>query len=309
MKELYDVLILGAGPAGLSAGLYAGRAGLSALIIEKAAPGGQAAVTDALENYPGGLPEDSGPALTKRMEEQAKRFGAELVPDAVKSADITGDVKRLVSRRHEYAGRSLIIATGASPRPIGCENEQSYIGAGISYCATCDAPFFRDKRVFVAGGGDAAVEEALYLTRFAKSVTLIHRRDELRAAASIQNKAFAEPKLSFIWDSVVQSVGGDGLLTEITLRNVKTNATTTVSAEPGEDVLGLFGFIGHTPNTSLFADSLELENGYIVTDESMRTSLPGVFAVGDVRKKEVRQVVTAASDGAIAAITAGKTLE
>lgn len=310
MEKIYDVAILGGGPAGLSAGLYAGRAGLSAVIVEKGQAGGQIMLTDSLENYPGGLLEgETGPALIARMRAQAEAFGARFASDAIKSVELKEKIKVLKSRRNEYRAKTVIVATGASPRPIGCENEQNYIGAGVSYCATCDAPFFKGKRVFVVGGGDAAVEEALYLTRFASHVTLIHRRDELRAAKSIQDKAFAEPKLSFLWDSVVVSIGGEGMLSKIHVKNVKNGEVTRIQAEPGEGALGLFGFIGSDPNTALFDGQMEMERGYLVADGETRTSLPGVFAAGDVRVKSVRQVVTAAADGAMAAVLAGRYLE
>ncbi len=310
MDKLYDVAILGGGPAGLAAGLYAGRAGLRALILDKGQPGGQILLTETLDNYPGGLTGgETGPTLAARMRAQAEAFGAQFATDAIKSVELAGEVKVFKSRRNEFRAKTAILATGASPKPIGCENETDYIGAGISYCATCDAPFFKDKRVFVVGGGDAAVEEAIYLTRFAKSVTVIHRRDALRAAKALQEKAFAQPKLSFLWDSVVERVGGDGMLTELSVKNVKTGEVTLIKADAGEDVLGVFGFIGSNPNTALFEGQLELQNGYLVTDGETRTALPGVFAAGDVRVKALRQVITAAADGAIAATLAGRYIE
>ena len=309
MSELYDVIILGGGPAGLSAGLYAGRSRLKTLILEKGVPGGQIALSADVANYPGQLLEgESGVTLANRMAAQCEAFGTERKADAICAADLTGGVKRLTGSSGEYQSRTVIIATGASPRPIGCENEKEFIGKGISYCATCDGAFFRGLDIYVAGGGDSAVEEALFLTRFGRKVTIIHRRDTLRAAKSIQEKAFANPKIGFLWDSVVESAGGGDLLDTLTVRNTKTGERTTIKADPADGMLGLFGFIGHTPNTDLFRGQVELKDGYIPTDEDMRTNLPGVFAAGDVRVKSLRQVVTAAADGAIAAVQAEKYL-
>ena len=304
MSEIYDVIILGAGPAGLAAGLYAGRSRLNVLIIEKGQDGGQIAITDEIENYPGQIVEgESGPSLIARMTEQAEKFGAKRVSDMIKEVELEGEVKVLKSEKNEYRGKNVIIATGAHARPIGCKGEQEYKGRGISYCATCDANFFTDLEVYVAGGGDAAVEEALYLTKFARKVTIIHRRDELRAAKSIQEKAFANPKITFLWDSVVEEVGGDGLLQTMTVKNVKTGELTKIEADPKDGLFGLFGFIGMIPNTSVFADKVETDDkGYIKTDEDMHTNVSGVYAAGDVRAKSLRQVVTAVADGAIAAV-------
>ena len=306
MSKVYDVIILGAGPAGLSAGLYAGRSRLSTLIIEKGQDGGQISISNEVENYPGCMLEgESGPSLIGRMSEQAKRFGAERVSDSIQSVELAGDVKKLIGvSGTEYLAKSLILATGAYPRSIGCENESLYVGKGVSFCATCDAAFFEDLEVFVVGGGDAAVEEALYLTKFARKVTIIHRRNELRANKSLQEKAFANPKIHFLWDSVVVSLGGDDILSEMTVKNVKTDELTTVTADEEDGLFGVFAFLGYVPNTTLFTGMLDMENGYIRTDENLHTNIPGVFAAGDVRVKSLRQVVTAASDGAIAAVQA-----
>ena len=309
MSKLYDVLILGAGPGGLAAGLYAGRARLSTCIIEKGQDGGQIAITDSIENYPGQIVEgESGPSLIKRMTEQAERFGCDRVHDTIKSVELEGDVKKVVGVNGTYEGKTLIIATGANPRPIGCKGEQEFLGKGVSYCATCDANFFEGLPVFVVGGGDSAVEEAMYLTKFASSVTLIHRRHELRAAKSIQEKAFKIENLHFMWDSAVTKLYGDGILSEMDVKNVKTGEVTHIVANEDDGMFGLFGFIGRIPNSDLFKDTgLELdERGYFITDDNMRTNIPGVFVVGDVRVKELRQVVTAAADGAIAATMCDK---
>ena len=305
MSKIYDVIILGGGPAGLAAGLYAGRSRLSTLIIEKGQDGGQIAITDEIENYPGQMVEgESGPSLIARMTEQAKKFGAERCSDVIKSVELNGEVKKLVGAKGEYEAKCVIIATGAFPKPIGCENEGKFTGKGISFCATCDASFFEDFEVYVVGGGDSAVEEAMYLTKFARKVTIIHRRDELRAAKSIQEKAFANPKIAFMWDSVVIKVDGDELLSSMTVKNVKTGELTVVEADEDDGLFGLFGFIGYNPNSQLFEGMLDMENGYIKTDDNMHTNIPGVFAAGDIRVKSLRQVVTAAADGAIAAMQA-----
>ena len=305
MGKVYDVIILGGGPAGLTAGLYAGRSRLSTLIIEKGQDGGQIAITDEIENYPGQMVEgESGPSLIARMTEQAKKFGAERCADMIKSVDLNGEIKTLVGVKGEYQAKTVIIATGAFPKPIGCENEGKFTGKGISFCATCDAAFFEDFEVYVVGGGDSAVEEAMYLTKFARKVTIIHRRDELRAAKSIQEKAFKNPKIAFMWDSVVVSVDGDELLSSMVVKNVKTGELTKVEADEDDGIFGLFGFIGYNPNSSLFEGMLDMEGGYIKTDDNMHTNIPGVFAAGDIRVKSLRQVVTAAADGAIAAMQA-----
>ena len=307
MNNIYDVIILGAGPAGLAAGLYAGRSCLKTLIIEKGQDGGQIAITDEIENYPGQIVEgESGPSLIARMTEQCKKFGAERVSDMIKSVELEGEVKKLVGAKGEYLGKTVILATGAFPRPIGCKNEGKFVGKGISFCATCDANFFEDFEVFVVGGGDSAVEEAMYLTKFARKVTIIHRRDELRAAKSIQEKAFKNPKLFFMWDSVVEEVNGDELLNTMIVRNVKTGELTTVEADEEDGLFGLFGFIGMIPNSGLFEGIIDMERGYIKTDDNMRTNIPGVYAAGDIRVKSLRQVVTAAADGAIAAMQCEK---
>ena len=310
MEELYDVIILGGGPAGLTAGLYAGRGGLKTLLLEKGQDGGQIALTAELENYPGQLLEgETGLSLAGRMAEQCRRFGVERAADTIRSVRLDGPVKELTGERGTYRSRAVILATGAAPRPIGCENEARFVGQGISFCATCDGAFFRGLEVYVAGGGDSAVGEAVYLTRFARKVTVIHRRDRLRAARSIQERAFANPKVAFLWDSVVVRAEGTDVLEAITVKNVKTGALTTLRADPADGMLGLFGFTGYTPNTGLFAGQLALEEGYISTGEDMSAGLPGVFAAGDVRRKSLRQVVTACADGAVAAVAAERYLQ
>ncbi|MBA4699328.1 MAG: thioredoxin-disulfide reductase [Ruminococcus sp.] len=310
MSKIYDVIILGGGPAGLSAGLYAGRSRLSALIIEKGQDGGQIAITDEIENYPGQVLEgESGPSLTARMTAQSERFGVERVSDTIKEVSLEGEIKVLKGEKTQYEAKNVIIATGAHPRPIGCKGEKEYASKGVSYCATCDANFFEDLEVYVVGGGDSAVEEALYLTKFARKVTLIHRRDELRAAKSIQEKAFANPKMEFFWDTVVEELYGDEILQGMIVKNVKTGETRKVDADPEDGLFGLFGFIGMIPNTKVFEGIIDMDEiGYIKTDEDMHTNIPGVYAAGDVRVKSLRQVVTAAADGAIAAVQVERSL-
>ena len=309
MSKVYDVIILGAGPAGLTAGLYAGRARLSTLIIEKGQDGGQIAMTDEIENYPGQMVEgESGQSLIARMAQQAQKFGAERVSDLIQRVELQGEVKKVVGAKGEYLAKTVIVAAGAFPKPIGCKNEGKFLGKGISFCATCDGSFFEDFEVYVVGGGDSAVEEALFLTKFARKVTIIHRRSELRAAKSIQEKAFANPKIAFMWDTVVDEVCGDELMDSMIVKNVKTGELTRIEADPDDGIFGLFGFIGYNPNSALLEGQVELNNGYIVTDEEMRTNIPGVFAAGDIRVKSLRQVITAAADGAIAAVQCEKYL-
>lgn len=300
---VYDVVILGAGPAGLSAGIYAGRNCMSTLILEQGQDGGQIALTADIENYPGQMLEgESGVSLSERMAKQAEHFGVERVSDSIDELELDGDVKRLHGKKAVYEAKTVILATGAFPKPIGCKNEKKFLGAGLSFCATCDGAFFKGLEVFVVGGGDSAVEEAIYLTNFARKVTIIHRRDELRAAKAIQEKAFKNDKIDFLWDSVVDELKGDDVLNAIVVKNTKTGELTEIKADEADGMFGIFGFIGFSPRTSLVEGKLELENGYIKTDENMRTNIPGVYAVGDVRVKSLRQVVTAAADGAIAAM-------
>ena len=298
MSKVYDVIVLGAGPAGLAAGLYAGRSRLSTLVIEKGKDGGQIAITDDIENYPGQIVEgESGPSLIARMTQQCEKFGVERASDVINEVHLDGDIKVLKSAKAEYQSKTVIIATGAFARPIGCKGEKEFMGKGVSYCATCDANFFED-----------FVEEAMYLTKFARKVTIIHRRDELRAAKSIQEKAFKNEKLHFMWDTVVEEVGGDGILSEMTVKNVKTGELTKIVADEDDGMFGVFGFIGTLPNSKIYEGTgLEMdERGYIPTDADMHTNIPGVFAAGDIRVKSLRQVVTAAADGAIAATQAEK---
>lgn len=312
MSKIYDIIIIGAGPGGLAAGLYAGRAKMKTLIIEKGKDGGQIAITHEIENYPGSLLEgESGPSLMERFSKQAEKFGCEKVYDSVVEVVLEGDIKTVKCKNETYQAKSIIIGTGASPTKIGCPGETELTGKGVSYCATCDAGFFEDFEVYVMGGGDAAVEEALYLTKFARKVTIIHRRDELRAAKSIQDKAFANPKIDFMWSTVIEELKGEGILDHMVVKSTKTGELTDVYADEDDGMFGVFVFIGYKPASQLFVGTgLEMdEKGYIPTDDQMRTNIPGVYAIGDIRVKELRQVVTAAADGAIAAWQAAKYVE
>ncbi|MDI6600323.1 MAG: thioredoxin-disulfide reductase [Thermoanaerobacteraceae bacterium] len=297
--ERYDCIIIGGGPAGLSAALYASRGKLNTLVIEKKEFGGQAATTEELENYPGSMEEPTGPKIVERMKEQAASFGTQFVVDEVMGIDTDSDVKRIKTRKSEYEAKTIIFAGGAEPKKIGCPGEDEFRGKGVSYCSTCDADFFTDLEVVVVGGGDSAVKEAIYLTKFAGKVTVVHRRDQLRAEKLHQEKAFANPKINFIWDSVVDRIEGDGLVERVILRNVKTNQLTEYRTD------GVFVFIGTIPQTEILRDKVQMdEQGYIITNEDMETNIEGIFAAGDCRKKRLRQVITAAADGAIAATAA-----
>lgn len=309
MEKIYDVIIIGAGPAGLAAGSYAGRARMDTLIIEKDKDGGQIVITAEIENYPGGIDEESGPSLIGRMVKQAEHFGAQKVKDTIVDVELEGDVKHLKGLKGDYYGKTVIIATGAHPKPIGCPGEKEFTGKGVSYCATCDGSFFEDFDIYVVGGGDSAVEEAMYLTKFGRQVTLIHRRDQLRAAKSIQEKAFANPKMKFMWNTTVEELKGDGILTSMVVKDTVTGETREIVANEEDGTFGVFVFIGFEPHGELFEGKVEMKNGYIVTDDNMKTNIPGVFAAGDIRVKSLRQVVTAAADGAIAATQAEKYIE
>ena len=304
MDKVYDIIVLGAGPAGLAAASYAGRARMDTLLIEGPKDGGQIVITNEIENYPGSLEEESGPSLIARMTKQVEKFGADRVTDTIVDVELEGKVKHLKGNHGDYYAKAVVIATGASPRPIGCPGEKEFTGKGVSYCATCDANFFEDFEVYVVGGGDSAVEEAMYLTKFARKVTLIHRRDELRAAKSIQEKAFANPKMAFMWNTTIEEIKGDGVVTSMIVKDTKTGETREIEADEEDGTFGIFVFVGFDPKSQLFEGKLEMENRYIVTDKYMHTSVPGVFAAGDVIVKHLRQVVTACGDGAVAATEA-----
>lgn len=303
---MYDCLIIGAGPAGLSAGIYAARSNMKTLIFERENTGGQMTKTNIIENYPGTRTDITGVELSNEMLKQAEYFGAEIVSEEVVEVKLNGDVKKVITDKNTYEGKTVIIATGTHNRKVGCKGENEFTGKGVAYCATCDGPFFQDLDVYVVGGGDAAVEEALYLTKFARKVTVIHRRNELRAAKSIQDKAFSNKNIDFILNSEIVEFSGKDMLSSFKLKDLNTNEIREIEKDKDDFALGVFVFIGYIPNTELFKDEMNLKNGYIKVNENMETEIPGVFAAGDVVYKSVRQVITAASDGAIAAVYAGK---
>lgn len=310
MSKIYDLVIIGGGPAGLAAGLYGSRAKMSTLIIEKDKVGGQIVTTDEVANYPGSVEHATGPSLIARMVAQAEEFGTERVKDNIVSFDFSSKVKVLKGEKEEYRAKSIIIATGATPRKLECPGEKELTGKGVSYCATCDADFFTDMEVFVVGGGDSAVEEAMYLTKFANKVTIVHRRDELRAAKSIQEKAFANPKIDFRWNATIKEIKGDGIVESVVFEDTKTKELSEHLADEEFGTFGVFVFTGYLPLTDIFKGHIAMdEAGYIIADELMQTNVEGVFVAGDCRQKLLRQVVTATADGAIAAVMAEKYVE
>lgn len=305
---MYDLIILGAGPAGLSAGLYAGRAKLNCLIIEKAVPGGQISSTAYVENYPGSMEDPTGMALAERMREQASEY-CKILSANVTIVELEGKVKKIHTKDGSiYEAKAVIIATGASHRNLDVKGEKEFASRGVSYCATCDGPFFTDLDIFVVGGGDSALEEALHLTKFAKSVTIIHRRDSFRASKIVVDKCENNEKIKFQYDSVIKEIKGDNQAESIIIENVKTGEEKELKSDNNQPI-GVFIFIGYLPQTEIFQDQIEMENGYIKTNEDMKTNLEGIFAVGDTRVKKVRQMVTATSDGCIAAVIANRYLE
>ncbi len=302
---IYDVIIIGGGPAGLTAGIYASRARLKTLLIEKAGCGGQIAITDKLENFPGFEEGINGFEFTSKVEQQARNFGTEIIYGEVLSLEAESSVKKVILSDHTYAAKTIVIASGSSFKKLGIYGEHEFLGKGVSYCATCDGPFFKNKTVAVIGGGNSAVQEALFLTKFANKIYLIHRRDTLRAVQLLQEKVFAEKKIEVVFDTNVEEISGGQMIENLKVKNVKTGKPGNIAVD------GVFIFIGWNPNTSFLSENkIALdENGYIITDEKMQTSLEGVFACGDVRKKMLRQVVTAVSEGATAAISAQHCIE
>lgn len=288
---MYDILILGGGPSGLTAGIYAARGGLRAIIIENKGIGGQAAITPEIENYPG-IESVDGFSLTETMRKQAESFGVEFAFDTVLSAELSENVKTVKTQNGSFEGKYVILACGAQPKKTGLAREDELLGRGVSYCATCDGGFFRNKPVAVVGGGNTAVEDALYLERFASEVYLIHRRDELRASKILADR-IKKSSVKLLWDSVVEELDGTPL-SGIIIKNVKTNAVSSIS------VKGLFVAIGQTPSTALFEGITLDDSGYIVTDDRLETNIKGVYAAGDIRSKRLRQIVTACADGAVA---------
>lgn len=299
----YEVVIIGSGPAGYTAGIYTSRAKLNTLLISGSLPGGQLMTTSEVENYPGFPNGIFGPELMMNMRQQAERFGAKLLDDEVVEVDFKRRPFGIKSHGQVFRSESVIICTGASPRKLGLRTEQEFAGKGISYCATCDGPFFKGEDIAVVGGGDTAIEEATFLTKFGKSVKIIHRKDFLRASKILQEKAFENPKIDFVWDHVVSDISGNRKISSISVRNLRTGEERKIS------VGGLFVAIGHEPNTSIFKGQLELDDrGYIVLTKNTRTSVEGVFAAGDVHDYRYRQAITAGGFGCMAALDVEKWL-
>ncbi len=303
-EKIFDIIILGGGPAGLSAAIYAARSAAKVAIIDISMLGGQPSNYLELENYPGYL-RIEGFELMEKFEDQADMFGIEKFPmEEIQSIDLTSEIKTITTLNGEFKAKSVIIATGAQAKKLGVNGEKEFVGRGVSYCAVCDGAFYKDKTVAVVGGGNAAVEEAMYLTRFANKVYLIHRRDELRADKIVQDRAFKNEKLKFIYDTVVKEINGEDLVKSATIENVKTGEVKDL------EINGIFPYIGFEPNVDLFNGKVEQDkNGFIVTDATMQTNIKGVYAIGDVRTTPLRQVITAAADGAIAAVYAGRYIE
>jgi thioredoxin reductase (NADPH) len=299
------VIIIGSGPAGMTAALYTARAQLEPLVITGSLLGGQISLTSEVENYPGFPEGTTGPELVELMQKQAERFGARFVMDEVAEVDFNqGAPFRIKTLEEEYEAEAAIVCMGASPKRLGVPGEDEMIGRGVSYCATCDGFFFRDKDVVVVGGGDSALEEGLFLTRFANRVRIIHRRDELRAGEALKRRAFANEKISFVWDTVVEEVQGNGKVQKVRLRNVKSDAASELETD------GVFIFIGHYPNSDLFKGQVEMDKvGYLLTDERMMTSVAGVFAAGEIQDPVFRQIATSVGQGCAAAMMTERWLE
>lgn len=304
LNTQYDVAIVGGGPAGLSAAIYAARGGLKTVIFEKTLVGGQITVTAEVENYPGFEESVSGFDIAEKMQKQAEKFDAEIKIEEVKAIGLEGLCKIVETNKATYRVKSVIIATGAHPRKLAVPGEEKYTGRGVSYCATCDGALYRDKVVAVVGGGDSAVEEAMFLTKFASKVYIIHRRDQLRAVKILQERVFANEKIEIIWDSVVQEIQGGDFVEKLILYNKKTKETSELPLD------GVFIFVGIIPSSELVESRVDFdEQNFIKTDETMHTEIPGVYAAGDVTHKVLRQIVTAGSDGATAAFSAEKWIE
>ena len=303
-KKIYKVIIVGGGPAGLTAGLYTSRSRLNTLLIEIGLLGGQMTTTELIENYPGFPQGINGDELSRLMEEQAKRFELEVVSQDVVEVKLEGDKKVVKTEEGSYLCEALIICTGTEYRKLGVPGEKEFAGKGVSYCATCDGAFFKDSQIVVVGGGDSALTEALYLTKFVKELTIVHRRDALRGTKIYQERVFANPKIKLLWNSVIQEIKGDSVVRSVIVKNVKTGE---VNEHPIE---GAFLFVGLLPRTQFLKGLVNVdEAGYIITDENCETSVKGIFAAGDCRKKLLRQVATAVGDGATAAFAVEKYLE
>ena len=297
---MYDVAIMGSGPAGLTAALYSARANLSTVVITGDDFGGQIATTNDVENYPG-FEAITGPDLSMRMRQQAEKFGAEFEIELITDIEVDGPPFKLIGRSGEYQALSVILANGASPKTLGIPGEQELWGRGVSFCATCDGAFFRDVPIAVVGGGDSAIQEALFLTRFGSKVIVIHRRDDLRAGATLRDRAFANDKIEFLWDTVVTEIKGEAEVEALRVRNVKSGDESDIS------IGGVFVYVGHYPNTELLKGKVALdEDGYVVSDRRMHTSVPGVFVAGEAQDHYFRQAVTAAGEGCQAALEAEK---
>lgn len=303
-STIYDVIIIGGGGAGLTAALYASRANLQTLLFEKLTPGGQIALTHEVENYPG-FPEGvTGPEIAQKMEDQAKKYGTEIQYVEIQSISQSGKYFEITSSDQKFQTRSVILATGASFRRLEVPKERELTGRGVSYCATCDGAFFKGKELVVVGGGDSALQEGIFLTKFATKVTIIHRRDKLRASSILQDRAKANPKIQFIWDTVVEKVNGDKKVEGVTLKNLKTSQVQEFRTD------GVFIFVGHDPNTQLVKDFVALDaQSYVTTDSHLQTSVPGVFACGEIRAGAVKQLVAACGEGCEAALSAQHYLE
>ncbi len=300
-EKEYDVVIIGGGPAGLSAGIYTARARLGSLLIERGVVGGQIINTEWVENYPGFAEGIGGFDLTQAMHQQAVKFGLETVITEVTGIEVTGGQKVVRTSQGDFMAKTVIIANGSERQKLGVPGEAEFIGKGVSYCATCDAAFFREKPVAVVGGGNAAITEALHLSKFASRITVIHRRNQLRAVSILQEKAFAEPRVDFLWDTVVEEIVGETLVNQVRVRNIKTGQESFL------DVSGVFMAIGFKPNTDYLKGILTLDTtGAIVTNDRMETGVPGILAAGDIRSNSIRQVISAAGDGATAAVYAEK---
>jgi thioredoxin reductase (NADPH) len=304
MSKLHDIIIIGGGPAGLTAGLYASRNKLSTLLIEKGLIGGNINEAEKVDNYPGFPQGISGMELTSLMHQQALQYGVEVVSDEAKAIKIEDKGKTTITSQGSFSAKALIIAGGSERQKLNVPGEKEYTGKGVSYCATCDAPFFRGKRVAVVGGGNAALYEALHIAKFASQVSIIHRRDQLRATPVVQDKVLAEPNIEFIWNTVVKEVQGDTFVRGLKVADVNSGKESFLEVD------GVFVAIGLTPNTSYLKDIVPVDDrGYIIVDMNMETNVPGIFAAGDIRSNSIRQAIAAAGDGAIAAISASKYID
>ena len=298
-KTQYDLIIIGGGPAGLAAGIYASRARLSCAIIERLSPGGQIILSDRVENYPGFVEGISGTELGMKLEQHARKFGTEFIYDEVTSVRKNNNNFEIITSQKTFYSYAVIIATGASYKHLDVPGEKKFTGKGVSFCATCDGAFFKNKNVAVIGGGDTAIQEAIYLTKFASKVFIIHRRDALRATRILQDEAFSNPKITFIWNSVVREINGKDRVESLKLENIKNNEISNLATD------GVFIFVGIQPHSEFVKDLIKRdENGYIIVDANMQTSVPGIFAAGDVIKSPLRQVVTSVAEGAIASFVA-----